>query len=146
MFVKEIYNNEEYVPVDWCMNKEDCRVGAYSEMSLEEGVSTIIEQFDNYEFVGVYNNYRSLVNQIHKDCKISGNNFDTREASDELIKMFLEFKDVACIIRWDDHGNGRVFSFEEFNRIAQTDIELYFKGMASGEVFEIHEGLKIRRE
>ena len=46
MFVKTIYNvkDSRYVPVDWCMSKEDCKVGRYHDETLEAGVSFVLEE------------------------------------------------------------------------------------------------------
>ena len=54
MFIKTVYSVKEsrYVPVDWCMSKEECRVGRYHERTLEAGVSSVLEEFDCFDFVG----------------------------------------------------------------------------------------------
>ena len=63
MFIKTVYNVKEsrYVPVDWCMSKEDCKVGRYHDETLEAGVSSVLDEFDCFDFVGVHNNYESLM-------------------------------------------------------------------------------------
>ena len=57
MFVKTVYNVKEsrYVPVDWCMNKEDCKIGRYHEKTLEAGVSSVLEEFDSFDFIILMN-------------------------------------------------------------------------------------------
>lgn len=54
MFVKTVYNVKEckYVLVDWCMSKEECKIGRYYEKTLEAGVSSVLEEFDCFDFVG----------------------------------------------------------------------------------------------
>lgn len=145
MFVKTVYNVKEYryVPVDWCMSKEDCKIGRYHEKTLEAGVSSVLEEFDSFDFVGIHNSYESLMADVldysleNEDC-----DFDFVELDNELRDKFMNNQEAACFIFCDGAGESCVFDFEQFNLIAEWDIEMLLKSVLgddidSEEVFEV---------
>lgn len=145
MFVKTVYNVKEsrYVPVDWCMSKEDCKVGRYHEKTLEAGVSSVLEEFDSFDFVGIHNTYESLMADVldysleNEDC-----DFDFVELDNELRDKFMNNQEAACFIFCDGAGESCIFDFEQFNLIAGWDIEMLLKSVLSDdidseEVFEV---------
>lgn len=101
MFVKTILNVKElrYVPVDWCMSKEDCKIGRYQELTLEEGVSFVLEEFDCFDFVGVHNTYESLMAEVldysleNEEC-----DFDFVDIDNELSAKLDNQEEAACFI------------------------------------------------
>lgn len=145
MFIKTVYNVEQgkYVPVDWCMNVEDCKIGRYHERTLEDGVSSVLEEFDDYDFVGVHNSYESLMADVldysleNPEC-----DFDFVELDTELRDKFMNNQEAACFIFCDGAGESCVFDFEQFNIIAAWDIEMHLKSVLgddidSEEVFDV---------
>lgn len=145
MFIKTVYNVKEsrYVPVDWCMSKEDCKIGRYHEKTLEAGVSSVLEEFDSFDFVGVHNSYESLMADVldysleNEDC-----DFDFVELDNELRDKFLNNHEAACFIFCDGAGESCIFDFEQFNLIAEWDIGMLLKSVLgddidSEEVFEV---------
>ena len=56
------------------MDKEDCKVGGYSEMFLRDGVLTILDEFEEFDFFGVHYNYESFMEEVldysleNEDC------------------------------------------------------------------------------
>ena len=136
MFIKTVYNVKEsrYVPVDWCMSKEECRVGRYHERTLEEGVSSVLEEFDCFDFVGVHNTYESLMADVldysleNEDC-----DFDFVDIDNELSAK-LDNQEAACFIFCDGTGESCVFDFEQFNMIAEWDIEMHLKSVFGDDI------------
>ena len=88
MFIKTIYNIKEqrYVPVDWCMSKEDCKIGRYHEKTLEAGVSSVLEEFDCFDFVGVHNTYELLMVDV----------LDYSLENEECDFDFVRWKYLSC--------------------------------------------------
>lgn len=145
MFVKTVYDVKEcrYVPVDWCMSKEDCKIGRYHEKTLEAGVSSVLEEFDSFDFVGIHNSYESLMADVldysleNEDC-----DFDFVELDNELRDKFMNNQEAACFIFCDGAGESCIFDFEQFNLIAGWDIEMLLKSVLgddidSEEVFDV---------
>ena len=145
MFIKTVYNVKEsrYVPVDWCMSKEDCKVGRYHDETLEAGVSSVLDEFDCFDFVGVHNNYESLMADVldysleNEEC-----DFDFVEIDNELSAKLDNQEEAACFIFCDGTGESCVFDFEQFNMIAEWDIEMHLKSILgddidSEEVFDV---------
>lgn len=147
MFIKTVYDVKEcrYVPVDWCMNVDDCKIGRYHEKTLEAGVSSVLEEFDSFDFVGVHNSYESLMADVldysleNEEC-----DFDFVELDNELRDKFMNNQEAACFIFCDGAGESCVFDFEQFNMIAEWDIEMHLKSVLgddidSEEVFNVLE-------
>ena len=145
MFIKTVYNVKKgkYVPVDWCMNVEDCKIGRYHERTLEAGVSSVLEEFDSFDFVGVHNSYESLMADVldysleNEEC-----DFDFVELDNELRDKFMNKEEAACFIFCDVTGESCIFDFEQFNIIAEWDIEMLLKSVLgddidSTDVFEV---------
>lgn len=109
MFVKTIYDVKEsrYVPVDWCMCKEECKIGRYHEKTLEAGVSSVLEEFDCFDFVDIDN---------------------------ELSAKLDNQEEAACFIFCDGTGESCVFDFEQFNMIAEWDIEMHLKSVLGDDI------------
>lgn len=132
MFVKMMYNIKErrYVPVDWCMSKEECKIGRYHEHPLEEGVSFVLDEFDDFDFVGVHNSYESLMADVldysleNEEC-----DFDFVDIDNELSAKLDNQEEAACFIYCDGTGESCVFDFEQFNMIAEWDIEMHLKSV-----------------
>lgn len=137
MFIKTVYNVKEsrYVPVDWCMSKEECRVGRYHERTLEEGVSSVLEEFDCFDFVGVHNTYESLMADVldysleNEDC-----DFDFVDIDNELSAKLDNQEEAACFIFCDGTGESCVFDFEQFNMIGEWDIEMHLKSVLGDDI------------
>lgn len=132
MFVKMMHNIKErrYVPVDWCMSKEECKIGRYDETTLEEGVPFVLEEFDDFDFVGVHNTYESLMADVldysleNEDC-----DFNHVELYADLSAKLDNHEEAACFIFCDGTGESCVFDFEQFNMIAEWDIEMHLKSV-----------------
>lgn len=137
MFVKTVYDVEEcrYVPVDWCMSKEDCKVGRYHEKTLEAGVSSVLEEFDSFDFVGIHNSYESLMADVldysleNEEC-----DFDFVDIDNELSAKLDNNQEAACFIFCDGTGESCVFDFEHFNMIAEWDIEMHLKSVLGDDI------------
>ena len=117
-----------YVPVDWCMSKEECKIGRYHEKTLEAGVSAVLDEFDVFDFVGVHNTYESLMADVldysleNEDC-----DFDFVDIDNELSAKLDNLEEAACFIFCDGTGESCVFDFEQFNLIAEWDVEMHLK-------------------
>ena len=137
MFVKMMHNIKErrYVPVDWCMSKEECKIGRYDETTLEEGVPFVLEEFDDFDFVGVHNTYESLMADVldysleNEEC-----DFDFVDIDNELSAKLDNQEEAACFIFCDGAGESCVFDFEQFNMIAEWDIEMHLKSVLGDDI------------
>lgn len=137
MFIKTVYSVKEsrYVPVDWCMSKEECRVGRYHERSLEAGVPFVLEEFDCFDFVGVHNTYESLMADVldysleNEEC-----DFDFVDIDNELSAKLDNNQESACFIFCDGNGKNYVFDFEQFNIIAEWDIKMHLKSVLGDDI------------
>ena len=137
MFIKMIHNMKErrYVPVDWCMNVEDCKIGRYQEQTLEAGVPFVLEEFDEFDFVGVHNTYESLMADVldysleNEEC-----DFDFVDIDNELSAKLDNQEEAACFIFCCGTGESCVFDFEQFNMIAEWDIEMHLKSVLGEDI------------
>ncbi len=125
------------------MSKEDCKIGRYHEKTLEAGVASVLEEFDSFDFVGIHNSYESLMVDVldysleNEDC-----DFDHVDLDNELSAKLDNNQEAACFIFCDGTGESCVFDFEQFNMIAEWDIEMLLKSVLgddidSEEVFDV---------
>lgn len=95
MFIKTVYNVKEcrYVLVDWCMSKEECKIGRYHDETLEAGVSSVLEEFDCFDFVGVHNTYESLM------VDVLDYSLENEECDFDLLTLIMNCQQNLTIIK-----------------------------------------------
>ena len=87
------------------------------------------------DFVGVHNTYESLMADVldysleNEEC-----DFDFVELDNELRDKFMNNQEAACFIFCDGTGESCVFDFEQFNMIAEWDIEMHLKSVLGEDI------------
>ena len=133
IWIKEIVADKygECVPVDWTFSQEEAesKMGDYYKYSLEEGVECIIDMFDDYEFLGVYDNAYDFAKALVK----FENEHDVEVV--DCIDHFYDGKEYAFIIQWFD-DSVTVHKFEEFNSLLGFNMNLYLYSILTKEAWE----------
>lgn len=137
IFIKEVIVDNEYKPVDWTLDKEvaEDTIGYFEEYDLAEGIELILDEFDDFTYVGVDWAEGSFLSTLEEVCEandfdiefVDVSNFRQKSLSDEA---------EAYILYWDG-AEGCIWSFNQFNDVAEWDIEFYLKDIVNLESTDV---------
>jgi hypothetical protein len=127
IYIKEVVQDNRYKPVDWTLDKEiaDDTIGYFEEYSLEDGVKLILDEFDDFFFVGVDWNEGSFLETLESVCE--ENDFDIEFVDVTNFMQKTSADEAEAYFMYWDNVEGCVWRFEMFNEIAEWAIEFYLK-------------------
>ena len=141
IYIKEVIVDGEYKPVDWTLDKEVAMdtIGYFEEYDLSEGVELILNEFNDFHFVGVDWDEGSFLETLEEVCNdndfyiefIDVDNFNQKVSSDAAEPYFMY---------WNG-SEGCIWSFDQFNDVARWAIEFYLKDIINLESTQVEDEL-----
>ena len=133
IYIKEVIVDGEYKPVDWTLDKEvaEDTIGYFEEYSLEDGVELILNEFDDFVYVGVDWDEGSFLETLEAVCEEHDFDIEFVDVTNFMQKTSAD-ESEAYFMYWDNE-EGCIWSFDQFNDVAEWDIEFYLKDIVNTE-------------
>ena len=137
IYIKEVIKDNRYMPVDWTVDSEvaEDTIGYFEEYSLEDGVKLILNEFEDITFVGVEWDEDSFISTLEKVCDSEGFNIDYVDTTNFCQKTSADEAE-AYILYWDG-AEGCIWSFNQFNDVAEWNIEFHLKDIVNLESTDV---------